>query len=236
MVRFFFTFKSSTSAGAYFKKSRALILAASIGGAAFSATGCESPRGTDMAQLYRQPPPTLSSVNYATLRADMLAPQCISCHADFGSESGLLKYVIPGDATSSPLYRAVANGSMPPGGPPLSGAAADMFKTYIEGLKGAPEASSPPVITTPQSPDYALIRAKILVPHCLQCHSGFGTAVGLAPYVVAGEPEKSVLIESIVNGSMPPGGPAIEAEDLALLKKYILNASGPSISAPFDSR
>lgn len=124
MARFFCMFKFSRSTLAFL----------AVGGALVAIVGCQ-PRGTDLAAIYRQAPPAFASVDYATLRSNVLAPQCISCHADFGTESGLQNYIVPGDSTSSALYRAVANGSMPPGGPPLAGTAVDMFKTYIDGLK-----------------------------------------------------------------------------------------------------
>ena len=193
-------------------------------------TGC-LPRGTDFSKLYREPMPAMIAVNYTALRASILTPQCISCHADFGTEEGLLNYVVPGDSTSSALYRSVANGSMPPKGPPLTGTALGMFKTYIDGLKVS-EGGNPtptPVITpspVPGNPpvsdaSYATIRARLLVPRCLRCHADFGTEAGLANYITSGDPESSALVQSIVNGSMPPSGAAIGPEDLTLLKTYV---------------
>ena len=216
MARFFCMFKFSRSTLAFL----------AVGGALVAIVGCQ-PRGTDLAAIYRQAPPAFASVDYATLRSNVLAPQCISCHADFGTESGLQNYIVPGDSTSSALYRAVANGSMPPGGPPLAGTAVDMFKTYIDGLKTpAPDNHAPistpvPVSTPPAAADYAAVRARILAPRCLQCHGDFGAEAGLKSYVTPGDPGSSSLYQSVANGSMPPGGPAISADDLALLKTYI---------------
>jgi hypothetical protein len=44
--------------------------------------------------------------------------------------SGVMKYVVPGNASSSMLYQDVVNGSMPPGGS-LTQAQKDAIKNWI---------------------------------------------------------------------------------------------------------
>lgn len=81
---------------------------------------------------------TLTAVTYQTLNNDILTPMCIQCHSNFGTEDGLQNVVVPGDPADSSLYKATANGSMPPDGPALTSTQLSEIGSYISGLK--PEA------------------------------------------------------------------------------------------------
>jgi mono/diheme cytochrome c family protein len=184
--------------------------------AALLAGGCQ-PRGTDLAGLYRLPPPPSARVSYETVHSYVLGPQCVACHVDFSSEAGLRKYLVPGDPESSTLYRSIANGSMPPGGPPLSAGAVHLVEAYISQAQAAPA-------PTPKA-DYVAVRSRILEPRCLTCHSDMATEDGFALYLEPGDPEGSAVVQSIENGRMPPGGGQIPAADLATLRTYIAGLS-----------
>jgi hypothetical protein len=97
--------------------------------------GC-MPRGSDQAAMYASPPVAiLARVDFATLRSELLSGQCLQCHSEFDTEAGLMSYVVAGDPEHSSLYQSIITGSMPPGGPQLPAASAELVSTYIQGLK-----------------------------------------------------------------------------------------------------
>src|SRR5262245_46394527 len=81
--------------------------------------GC-LPRGSDMANRYQRAalPQVLTRVDYAALRSTLLAPRCLNFHEEYETEAGLRRDVIPGNFADSPLYKRMADGTMPPEGPP----------------------------------------------------------------------------------------------------------------------
>ena len=78
---------------------------------------------------------------------------------------------------------------------------------------------------------YDDVNKKIFTPICASCHSGgFPDAdLDLTSYesitkqgvVVAGDPDKSLLIQKVVSGAMPAGGPPLAADQIQLLKDWV---------------
>lgn len=196
-------------------------------------------RGTDFAQIYDMPG-TFTQVSFATLESQVLAPKCLSCHADFSTAQGIQPYITAGDPQNSALYTEITSGDMPPGGPTLPSGSQAIVAEYIQQLAqaattpnelapedpGAPVApSSQPSASPAPGVSYAMLKQAILVPKCIECHQNFGTEAGLKDYVVAGNPSKSSLYQASASGSMPPGGPALSADDLTMIKTYIMGIS-----------
>lgn len=185
-------------------------------------------RGTDFAQIYDMPG-TFTQVDFSTLESQVLAPKCLACHSGFDTEQGISQYVTAGDPAHSSLYTEITSGAMPPGGPALPAASQAILEEYINGLDQSasnpmePTAAPPGVDPSPLSSpvSYTMLYQNILQPKCLMCHQDFGTEAGLQTYVVAGNPAKSSLYEESVSGSMPPGGPALNSDELTMMKTYI---------------
>jgi mono/diheme cytochrome c family protein len=76
-------------------------------------------------------------VSFEELKGKILKPYCIDCHhiREFNDESGVQKYVVPGDAGNSVFYQVIKDGSMPKYSPPLSTEELEFVRSYIESLK-----------------------------------------------------------------------------------------------------
>ncbi len=97
-------------------------------------SGCGT-TGTDEAASYGTTPGGVpTSVDFATLSAQVLTPNCIQCHSGFATESVVLLYVEAGSPTTSTLYTIVASGEMPKNGPRLSSQKIALIENYINGL------------------------------------------------------------------------------------------------------
>ena len=73
-------------------------------------------------------------VTFDVLNSSVLKPICSRCHDWASSESGISRYIRPGNPEKSILYYQVFSGSMPQGGPKLSEYQLDLVRRYIEGL------------------------------------------------------------------------------------------------------
>ncbi len=51
--------------------------------------------------------------SYASIQTKIVTPQCLGCHADMNSHSGLTAYVIAGDTARSTLFQKLNDGDMP---------------------------------------------------------------------------------------------------------------------------
>lgn len=69
--------------------------------------------------------------------------------------------------------------------------------------------------------NFATLKSTVLTPKCITCHSEFETEEGTRADVVAGDPAHSPLYTEIVNGTMPPSGPALPASSIEIVAKYI---------------
>ena len=82
-----------------------------------------------------------------------------------------------------------------------------------------------------QGLNYDEVFSTIISPRCLGCHSSasvsnnnvsLNTYNDVVMYVVAGSPEFSLLYEVVSTNRMPKGGPALSAEDVNMIRNWIL--------------
>ena len=98
--------------------------------------------GTDESTVYSggntEPPPEDVIVTFEQLNEKVLTSgRCLTCHGDWPGESEeakILSRVSDRGYEESPLYKRTADGSMPPGGPPLSDNQLEYIRSFIEGL------------------------------------------------------------------------------------------------------
>lgn len=93
---------------------------------------------------------------------------------------------------------------------------------------------------------YASIREKILVPKCIDCHSGPNSPHGLdlssyskvldqshfPPLVVPGKPEQSSLYSSVSSGKMPKNSASLSSEELDAISTWIKNGARENEDQP----
>ena len=93
-------------------------------------------------------------------------------------------------------------------------------------------------IAPPQNVRYSDVQKRIFDQSCTKCHSAVKQKgkVDLSSYdavtqnpkktiVIPGSPEESLVYKEIVSGSMPPKGPTVSAEDIAMLKQWIIEGA-----------
>jgi len=187
-----------------------------------------------------------NAVDYEALKTFVFSARCTNCHNPTNRRGGvdLSEYevitssgglVIPGNPTASLLYRTVAGGSMPEGGPPLEEFEVRAIFDWIQ--KGAPRDSAgvPPVVVEPPvtiEPTYDSIYEHIFASKCKRCHSSDNESgpedfVDVTNYddlianpfhpdlIVAGDSARSKILESLRPG---PNGerPRMPKNDLPL--------------------
>ncbi len=74
---------------------------------------------------------------------------------------------------------------------------------------------------------FALLKAEVLTRNCIKCHSNYDTENGVLKDIVPGDPEHSILYQTIETGSMPPGGPRLRDGSLAIVRRYIQGLGSP---------
>ena len=69
---------------------------------------------------------------------------------------------------------------------------------------------------------YTSLKAQVLQPSCMACHSNFGTQSGVmsSGYVTAGSPPNSLLYTAVQSGAMPPSG-ALPAQQQQMIYDWI---------------
>src|SRR6266567_4427641 len=165
----------------------------------------------------------------------VLAQQCYACHTDekmgglrLDSKEGLAKVVVPGDPEKSLLVTAIRQTTdlkMPKGGTPLTAMQVADFSTWIKDGAYWPDATEAAAVNKSDpayQKDFFESRIRpVLVQQCFVCHTNSKMG-GLrldsrddivkggksGPAIVAGEPEKSLMISAIKhNGElkMPKG-------------------------------
>lgn len=75
-------------------------------------------QGLPPASIPQPPPPPANStpISFSAVIQPIISQNCVTCHSNMATHSGLMGYVNPGNPGSSALYRAIAGGSMPRGG------------------------------------------------------------------------------------------------------------------------
>lgn len=168
-----------------------------------------------------------------------------------GGDSGPI--FIPGNAQGSPIIGEIVSGRMPIGGPRLTDAEIQLFTDWINNQKVTADrpVAEPPQIQTPELTDHTISFEQHLSPilnaRCAYagCHDAKGPD-GLnfstyqtfirggedGPVFEPGNPQSSDIIEEIVSGRMPPGGPRLPDAQIQLFIDWI-NQQEPS---DFDFR
>jgi mono/diheme cytochrome c family protein len=134
----------------------------------------------------------------------IMKDQCLSCHAKTLEDPVRLdKWMNAVGAENSRMYKSVFEGRMPKGKPPLSTADLEVIKNAVTNYQ---------------------VREKILVPHCLSCHTKtLNDPERFARWVVPGSPEESKLYLSVKSGRMPKDKPPLTEREIEILKHYIEN-------------
>lgn len=179
----------------------------------------------------------------------ILQQSCASCHG-MGGQGGIsnitdpkalmgANLIKPGDPSNSTLITSITQRGMPPG-TPLNHADLTTLESWITtefvqapgAVVPAPTAIPVPTsipVTTPtpvSTASYAWIRANVIGPSCLSCHSGQGTYNGLLSWVTPGNPGASTLYTDIQSGRMPPNG-TISSAKLNAIQAWI-SAGAPN--------
>ena len=192
------------------------------------------------------------SINtFESLQADVLEPQCSSCHGpgtldaglDVTSYTSILNVVKAGSPSQSALYTEVSSGGMPAAGQPLSAGEVQAIADWINagapnGSFGRTPTSPPPPMPPPTPPPPAVasfkeVQTNIFNQSCTGCHSGNSPSggVNLTTYalmmanakhvVIAGSSATSLVYTEIKSGNMPPGKTKVSASDQTLLANWI---------------
>jgi hypothetical protein len=113
-------------------------------------------------------------------------------------------------------------------------------------------ADGPADLTRRQKGDLAIRARAVLTRYCRECHTGAAapgqsllpvldhprvvTKAAPIPFVAPGEPDRSLILQLVADGSMPPGGrPRPSAEEVAVLRAWAA-AGAPSYPQSFDDR
>jgi len=169
--------------------------------------------------------------------------KCVSCHnAEIPSGgidnltdlSSLFYYrlVVPKEPQLSSLYTSVVNGSMPPEKSLTTSEVRIINDWILTGLANDNTPPVPPPSTTPVvlGPNYASIRALILLPRCVACHNGttrtdggvnLSTYAGVMNVVQAGNINASSLYTETLSGSMPRNSASLTTAQMAAIKGWI---------------
>ncbi len=76
------------------------------------------------------------SATYSSIQAVTLSQKCLQCHSSLSTYEGVLAIVVPGNPSSSELYRQINGGGMPQWSPSLSSEEIQAVYQWI--LEGAP--------------------------------------------------------------------------------------------------
>lgn len=105
----------------------------------------------------------------------------------------------------------------------LAGLALALYACVPHGTDEAARYRPAPGIQALEQVDFAALRTHVLTPYCVSCHADMETEAGTAAYVTPGAPLSSSLYTTILDGSMPPGGPTLAPSLADLVSTYILN-------------
>lgn len=181
------------------------------------------------------------SVYFANSILPLISSTCAmtGCHDAISHKEGvnlttysnIMKYVIPGNATSSKLYRVIKNGSMPP--PPMSAWTTDQKNKLITWInQGAKNNACDACDTTDFK--YSTAIKTLMANKCQGCHNpnSLGGSVDLSTYagvkasVTTGKLYGSITWASGVS-AMPKGGIKMPDCEIRQVKKWI-DAGAPN--------
>lgn len=159
-----------------------------------------------------------ANLTYASVRANVLAPKCGECHGLAGglnvdSYASVQAHLAE---IKHQVLEVTDRTKMPPQ-MPLTSDQTNLLKAWLDA--GAPEGTPVKIDPKPApialAPTFESIRQNILVPKCQICHSPVGrvskiplmTAADLGTHLIAGQPDKSELVDVITRTDrrkMPP--------------------------------
>ena len=217
------------------------------------AASCDYRRVKEQPRVSRNTNFSIASLSYASVNAQVFSAHCLDCHGTKGGVNletygETVKHL--GAIKNALLSKQMPPPADAANYPPLSESQIGLVVAWIEA--GAPELSGgiPDPVPTPEptpndplppaetlKPTYASINKLIFGPKkCLECHVAGGRAedypmttreeiidpkIGLVNF---SEPEKSSLVMSIQDGSMPPRRlnlPKIPEEDINVIIEWI---------------
>lgn len=192
--------------------------------------------------------PTTTIPGYNTLRTQIFANQCISCHGTSGGVN-LETYSSAVAAASQIRNAAVVSKVMPPSGP-LNDTEIQAIQSWLDNgtpendvivstsqtasptptdtAAPAPVATATPTTTPTSTPTssgnvtYAQVNSQIFTPSCISCHSGSRASAGvdLSTYANVVSNISAIQQQALVNQSMPPSQP-LSSSNQTLLKTWI---------------
>lgn len=164
-----------------------------------------------------------SSLDYATVQARVIGPQCLHCHSAAGGNRGGLSletYQQVRANLNAIYYRSVEKRDMPDAGLPQP--ELEMLKAWIEA--GAPQKSTGKTAAPPVqgAVTWKVIRDQVLASSCLDCHSG-GTPDGgldLQSLEIVRKNINSIFSSAIIKQTMPlePYAAMSDSHKQALMK------------------
>jgi len=160
---------------------------------------------------------------YNTLRSQIFASQCISCHGSSGGVN-LETYSSAVAAASQIRNAVVVSKVMPPSGP-LNDTELQAVQAWLDGGTPENDVAGTPSSTTPTSSGnvtYAQVSSQIFTPSCVACHSGSRASAGvdLSSYSSVVSNISMIQQQVLVDQSMPPSQP-LSSSAQTLLKTWI---------------
>ncbi len=169
-----------------------------------------------------RPAPVAAKPNFRILKRKVLAPNCLSCHSSWKIEKNFEKMIVPGKAESSQAYQSVVEKRMPLGRRPLEEREIELLRNYINALPTR-TAPTPPLPLPPveENPSFVKLKKEVLIPKCINCHSGFHSEEDFGKRIVPGDAESSPAYESVREKRMPIGSDPLNEKELQLMRDYI---------------
>lgn len=180
--------------------------------------------GTDELSLFRSTELDLTGpIGFEDLKRNILEPkQCLRCHSDYATESGLSAVVKAGAPEESLLFTSVQTGQMPKDAPPLNSNNLEYVRLYILQLAKTPVTPTLPVNDEPKGEiSFEQLSQRIIRPYCIECHKRWTEYDKLKKHVKPGLSEESNFYNEIAAGTMPEDAPPLSLEDQEFVKRYI---------------
>jgi hypothetical protein len=77
--------------------------------------------------------------------------------------------------------------------------------------------------TQPELVNFEILKTKIIVPHCLDCHKKYVNEERILRDIVPGKPDDSLFFLVLKDGSMPEESPPLNTQELEIVQNYIEN-------------
>ncbi len=170
--------------------------------------------------------PQVTLLSFSRLKSSVLIPKCLECHSRDGGDAGDINLESHENviANLEIIKSEVSSGSMPPKSrSKLTDKEKSSLLTWINA--GGPlngEVTPPP--PTVEVISYEMVKAQVLAPRCIGCHSDSGGNrgdVNLETYDNVLAVTNSIESE-IETGSMPPRNKPLTPDQKTLILKWIV--------------